>query len=263
MTRVEIEGAGFNTRVDGPDGAPWIVLSNSLGTNLSMWDGQIDLLTRKYRVLRYDHRGHGQTDVPLVPLTWDRLIADVVGLMDAHGIEMADYMGLSMGLMTGLGLGIHHGDRFNNLVLCDGRADSPPFFKEMWDTRMASINAGGLEAIVDATQAMWLREDWREAHPEHAASMRSMMLATKVEGYLACCRCLKTLDYLKDAAKVANRTLCITGSNDMGAPPDVVKDIAATIPNARYVEIDGSHHIANVDGREAFNAAIAEFLEIA
>ena len=90
----------------------------------------------------------------------------------------------------------------------------------------------------------------------------AMMVATPVEGYLACCRCLKTLDYLRDAGRVVNRTLCITGSNDMGAPPDVVQGIAAAVPGAAYVEIEGSHHIANVDGRDGFNAAIAEFLEI-
>ena len=213
MSRVDVGGFALHTRVDGPDRAPWIVLSNSLGSNLSMWDDQIDLLTRKYRVLRYDHRGHGQSDVPEGPYTWEGLTADVVALMDALGIEQADYMGLSMGLMTGMGLGIHHGDRFGNLVLCDGRADAPPAFQEMWDTRIATIEAGGIEAIADATLGMWLNPDWRAANPERTAQIRAMVVATPIEGYLACCRCIKTLDYLREAGKIANRTLCITGSS--------------------------------------------------
>lgn len=263
MARVEADGLAFNVRVDGPEGAPWIVLSNSLGSTLAMWDDQIDLLTRKYRVLRYDHRGHGGTDVAEGPVTWDQLTDDVVALMDAHGIGQADYMGLSMGLMTGMGLGIRHGDRFGKMVLADGRADAPPAYRAMWDARIAAIEAGGLEAIADAAMEMWLAPDWRAANPERTAALRAMLVATPEAGYVACCRCIRGLDYLKDAGRIGNEVLCVTGSADQGALPEVVQTIAAAIPGARYAEIEGSHHIANIDGRDAFNAVVAEFLGIA
>lgn len=250
----------LHTRIDGIEGRPWIVLSNSLGSDLRMWEGQIDLLTRKYRVLRYDQRGHGTSDAPEGPYTWDQLVGDVLRLMDDHEIERADYMGLSMGLMTGLGLGIHHGDRFGKLVLCDGRADAPEPFKAMWDQRIAGIEEGGVEAIADMVLGTWLTEGWRKANSERTAALREMMVATPKAGYLACCRCLKTLDYASDLARIVNATLCLTGSADPGAPPDVVKPIAAAIPNARYVEIPDAAHISNVNQPEAFNAAIAEFL---
>lgn len=260
MTRTEAAGIAFNTKIDGPEGAPWIVLSNSLGSNLGMWDEQIDLLTSTYRVLRYDHRGHGGTDVTDGPYSWAQLTGDVIALMDALGIERADFMGLSMGLMTGLGLGIGHGSRFGRMVLCDGRADAPEPFRAMWDQRIATVREGGMTAMAEATLPMWLSEDFRAADPARASALKAMIETTDPAGYIACCQALQTLDYLKDAGTISNDVLCLTGSQDKGAMPDVVKGIAAAIPGAAYTEIAGAHHISNVDAPEAFNAAIADFL---
>ena len=260
MSRIRAGGIGFNTKVDGPDGAPWIVLSNSLGSNLGMWDEQIDVLTGKYRVLRYDHRGHGGTDVPPGPYTWEQLTGDVIALMDALDIEKADFMGLSMGLMTGLGLGITHGARFGKMVLCDGRANAPEPFKEMFEGRIATVREQGMTAMAEATMPMWLSEDFRNQDPTRTDELRAMIAATDPEGYIGCAGALLTLDYLKDVGKIKNEVLCMTGSNDMGAAPDVVKGIAAAIPNATYAEIEGAHHISNVNAPVAFNAAITRFL---
>lgn len=262
MSSVIAGGIAFNTRVDGEKGAPWILLSNSLGSNLSMWEEQIEMLTRKYRVLRYDHRGHGGSEVPPGPYTWDQLTGDVVALMDAIGIERADFMGLSMGLMTGLGLGIGHGHRFGKMVLCDGRADAPEAFQRMWDGRIETIQEGGMTAMAEATIPMWLSEGFRNSNPHRTRQMRAMIEATNPDGYVACCKALQTLDYLKDAGSITNQVLFMTGSNDKGAMPDVVKGIAAAIPTAEYVELAGAHHISNVNEPDAFNAAVSEFLGI-
>ena len=133
----------------------------------------------------------------------------------------------------------------------------------MWDGRIATIAEKGMGAIADATIPMWLSEDFRAANPVRTAQLHAMVSGTDPKGYVACCRGLKTLDYLKDAGKIANEVLCITGSKDMGAPPEVVEAIAAAIPGAGYVEIEGAHHVANVNKPEAFNAAVAKFLGIA
>lgn len=263
MARVRLsDGVSLNARVDGPEGAPWVVMSNSLGSNLSMWDGQIDLLTRKYRVLRYDHRGHGASDVPPGPYSFGMLTGDVIQLMDRHGIDRADWIGLSMGAMTGLGLAIHHPDRFGRMVLADGRADAPDMFKAMWDQRIAVVTDGGVEAVADGTLAMWLTEDWRIANPETTAAVRRMIVSTDPKGYVACCRGLKDLDYLKDLGSIRNPVLYICGSEDKGAPPEVMKAMAAATPGAHYVEIENAGHVPNINRPEAFNAALAKFLEI-
>mgnify|MGYP000648664908 CR=1 FL=1 len=145
----------LNTRVDGPRDRPWLVLSNSLGADLSMWDPQIPLLTKRYRVLRYDTRGHGQSDVPPGPYSLDDLVRDVRELFLAFGIQRASFMGLSMGGMTGLGLATLHPERIERVICADARADAPKEFKAMWDKRIATIEHGGLEAIVDGIMAMW------------------------------------------------------------------------------------------------------------
>lgn len=263
MTRVRLsDGTLLNTRLDGPEGAPWLVMSNSLGSNLSMWDGQIDLLTAKYRVLRYDHRGHGASDVPPGPYTFDRLTADVIDLMDHHGIETADFIGLSMGAMTGMGLAIHHAPRFGRMVLADGRADAPEMFKAMWDQRIAVVSEYGTEGVADGTLEMWLSADWRAENPEATRAVRDMIAATDPNGYIACCQGLKTLNYLKDLGSVGNPVLYICGANDKGAPPEVMRAMAKATPGAAYVEIPNAGHVPNINRPQAFNAAIADFLDI-
>lgn len=262
MSRVEAGGLTFNVEIDGEEGAPWIVLSNSLGSTLAIWDDQMPLLTRKYRVLRYDHRGHGGSDVPEGPYSWDVLTSDVIALMDAHGIERADWMGLSMGMMTGAGLGIHHGARVGKLVLADGRADAPAPFRAMWDARIEAVQKGGVDAIADATLALWFTGAWRAADPERTAQLRAMIVATDPAGYIACCQAIKTLDYFKDLNRISNEVLCITGAEDKGASPEVVQAIADAIPNARFIEIPNAGHLANINNAPAFNAAVASFLNI-
>lgn len=263
MTRVRLsDGVSLNTRVDGPDGAPWVVMSNSLGSNLSMWDGQIDLLTARYRVLRYDHRGHGASDVPPGPYSFDMLTGDVIQLMDHFGIGTADWIGLSMGAMTGMGLAIHHADRFGRMVLADGRADAPEMFKAMWDQRIAVVSDGGTEAVADGTLAMWLTEDWRAENPQATAAVRAMITSTNAKGYIACCQGLKDLDYLKDLGSVRNPVLYICGAEDKGAPPEVMKAMAAATPGAAYVEIPNAGHVPNINRPQEFNAALSDFLEL-
>lgn len=260
MARVDLGGYALNTRQDGPEGAEWLILSNSLGADLSMWDDQIGLLSSRYRVLRYDTRGHGGSDTVGEACSFADLTGDVIALMDHFGIETAAFMGLSMGGMTGLGLAIDHATRVSRVICADGRADAPLPFQQMWDGRIAAVSEGGLEAIVDGTLASWLTEDWREANPKRTAQVREMILANDPTGYIACCHGLKGLDYFRRLGDAQVPVLYVGGAVDMGAAPEVMQAMADATPGSSYISILGAAHVANINAPEAFNAAIAPFL---
>ncbi len=258
--RVDLGGYALNTRIDGPEGAEWIVLSNSLGADLTMWDDQVALLAARYRVLRYDTRGHGASDTVAGPCSFAELTGDVLALMDHFGIEQAAFMGLSMGGMTGLDLAIRHSDRLSRVVCADARADAPAAFQANWDDRIAKVEAGGLAAIVDGTLAGWLTDVWRKAHPDRLAAIRDMVLANDPQGYIACCHALKGLDLLRHLGHARVPVLYVGGSQDVGAAPAVMQAMADATPSGKYVSIPDAAHVANINAPAAFNAAIAAFL---
>lgn len=253
-------GLALNTAIDGDGDKPWIILSNSLGANLSMWDPQIDALTGSYRVLRYDTRGHGGSDAPEGPYDFDGLVGDVIGLMDAHEIDTAAFMGLSMGGMTGLGLALDHADRVSRVVCADGRADAPDPFRAMWDQRMAAVSENGLAGIVEGTLATWFTEEWRAANPDALSKVRNMVLGNDPKGYIACCKALQKLDYLRRLGEVSIPVLYVGGSQDKGAAPEVMRAMAAATPGGVFHEVPDAAHVANINQPDAFNRAIADFL---
>jgi 3-oxoadipate enol-lactonase len=257
-----VQGAGgaIRTQVDGPEGAPWVVLSNSLGASLAMWDPQVPALGTTHRVLRYDTRGHGGSATVTGPFTIADLVADAVAVMDAHGVDQADFVGLSMGGMTGLGLALLHPHRLRRLVCADARADAPEAFRANWDARIAKVVDGGLAAIVDTTLEGWLTADFRAAHPEVVAQVRAMVLGNDPAGYAACCAALKTLDYFKDLGRITVPTLYVCGEHDKGAPPEVMRAMAQATPGAGFVLIPDAAHVANLNAPEPFTAALRAFL---
>ena len=262
MNYVRVAGANLFTRVDGAERttAPWIVLSNSLAADHTMWDAQIPLLASRYRVLRYDTRGHGRSDAPDGPYTLPMIVNDVVGLLDHHGIEKATLVGLSLGGMTGLGLAIEHGDRLDKLVCCDARADAPEPFVKGWDERLALVEKHGLSGILQGTLERWLVPSFRAAHPELVANLERMILETSVTGYKGCVEALKGLDYLKDLPRIAVPTLFVVGAQDLAAPADAMRRMAEAVPGAKLVIIPDAAHLPNVDNTAAFNAAVSGFL---
>jgi 3-oxoadipate enol-lactonase len=249
------------SRVDGPDSAaPWIVLSNSLAADHTMWDAQIPLLIKRFRVLRYDTRGHGASDVPLGPYSFEDLIGDVVALMDSQGIERASFMGLSLGGMTGVGLAISHPERVSRLLCCDARVDSPAEFRKGWDDRSAIVRTKGMAGIVHATVERWLASPFRAAHPAVVARITDMILRTPTEGWLGCASAIRTIDYLGQLPRLAVETLYVVGEHDTGAPPDVMRAMAAATPGACMNVIPNAAHLPNIDAAAEFNALIGRFL---
>ncbi|WP_346915301.1 alpha/beta fold hydrolase [uncultured Roseibium sp.] len=256
------DGIVIETEVSGRGGAPWIVLSNGLGTTRDMWRPQLDLLEGAFRVLRYDTRGHGGSSTPIGPYSLDALVGDAIAVMDAHGVEKAIFMGLSMGGMTAMGLGLAHPDRLTKAICCAARADAPPPFVQSWIDRIAMIEKGGIGSIWEGTLARWLTAETQKAAPDLVAELKADFLRTTAEGYCGCAEALKKLDYLKDLPGLAVPILFVSGAEDMASPSAAMRHMADETPGSRYAEIPAVAHILNCDNPDAFNRVIAEFLGI-
>ena len=260
---IEREGYRLASYVSGRySDAPTIILSNSLGADYTMWDEQLALLEPHFRVIRYDTRGHGQSDPAEGPYTFDGLVSDVIAVLDTHDAATADFMGLSLGCMTGLGVALAHPDRLGRMICAAGRADAPEPFVENWNNRLRILGEDGLEGLWSMTQGMWFTEGFRTASPDRVERFRDAFMKTSTNGYAGCCEALKTLDYLRHLGGVTTPTLFIAGEKDMGAPPDVMRAMAEATPGSRFVEVADSGHIVNAGQPALYNAAVADFLEI-
>jgi 3-oxoadipate enol-lactonase len=245
--------------VTGPPDAPALVLSNSLGADLRMWDPQAEALAERFRLVRYDTRGHGQSPVPDGPYTIDHVGQDLIALLDHLDIERAHVAGLSLGGMTGMWLGIHAPERLHRLVLlCTSARLGPP---EMWADRAAVVTAQGTEAVAEAGVGRWLTPEFRDAHPETAEWLRDMIAGTPDAGYAACCAVIEHMDLTAGLASIPSPTLAIAGAQDPATPPEHAERIVAAIPDARLEVLDPAAHLANVEQPEAVTRLILEHLE--
>jgi len=258
MTFTNVNGARFHYRLDGPAGAPVVVFSNSLGTNLGMWDSQIPALAQKFRVLRYDSRGHGQSDVTPGPYTIEALGRDVVGLLDALHIPAAHYCGLSVGGLIGQWLGINASRRFVRLALCNTAARIGT--TDAWNTRIVAINEGGLAPITNGVVARWFTEDFAKRAPATVEATRQMLLHSPAEGYVATCAAIRDEDLRESISRVSLPTLVISGAHDAATPPADGRFIAEKIPGAQFLELSAAH-LSNIEAAEPFTAALLNFLE--
>ena len=257
--RIKANGLNFNYMIDGAEGAPWLVLSNSLATTVAMWDEQAAALKGKYRVLRYDQRGHGGTEAPAGRYAFDTLIADAVALLDALGIKRAHFAGLSMGGATALGLAEQHPDRVDSIIVCDSACMSTPQSSQQWEERIVVAKKQGMEALVEPTMARWFPAETLQKNPPHLAKVRAMIRATPVDGFIGCAAALADHNYNAKVATVKCKALFMVGEKD-GTAPAAMKDLQARLPGSRYVELAGAGHISNMDRPAEFTKAIAEFL---
>lgn len=257
---VTVPGARLATYVDGEEGKPWLVLSNSLAADATMWDDQIPFLTRTHRVLRYDTRGHGGSDAPAGPYDFGTLVGDVAAVLDHYGVERADVLGLSLGGMTALGLGLDHPGRVGTLTVCDARADAPPPFVQSWDQRIAAIEAGGMEAVVDGTLERWFTPRCQTSRPQALGRAAAMIRATQPQGYIGCAHALKGLDYLRRLGELAAPVLYVVGAEDAGAPKAAMEAMAAATPDGRLVVLPGLAHVPNMEDPAVFEQALAGWI---
>jgi 3-oxoadipate enol-lactonase len=257
--KVNANGIAFNCEVSGADGAPWLVFSNSLATNLHMWDRQVADLADRFRILRYDQRGHGLTDAPAGRYSFDTLIADVIALMDALGIARAHWCGVSMGCATGMGLVQKHPVRFGHMVLCDNPGRSSPETHRQWEERIAVARRDGMPALLESTMQRWFPPETLKANPPHMDTIRKMILATPINGFIGCAAALGDHDFRPLMPKVQNPVLYMCGEKD-GHNAAAMKVMQDELPGSQYIVLPGAGHISNTDQPAMFTAALRNFL---
>jgi 3-oxoadipate enol-lactonase len=248
------------TQISGSADSPALLLLNSLGTTTNMWSPQLKLLESFYRVIQIDTRGHGQSATPPAPYSFDDLVADAFGVLDRNGIQTASVMGCSLGSMTALGMGLHAPDRIDRIVCTAARADSPPPFRQSWYDRVGILEEKGIAGLWDGSLGNWLTPAFKEANPDTVAKMKDEFLKTTTEGYRGCAMALKDLDYLKDLPELDVPVLFVAGSEDKGAAPDTMREMATAAKHGTFSLVPDAGHIVNVNNPETFSLAIMDFL---
>ncbi|WP_299952717.1 3-oxoadipate enol-lactonase [uncultured Modestobacter sp.] len=249
MTAVEVHAV-----VEGPADAPVLLLSNSLGSDLSMWDPQLPALAQRFRVVRYDTRGHGRS--PAVPgdATIDDLTDDVVALLDRLGVERAHVAGLSIGGMTGLRLAVREPHRVASLaVLCSSAHTGNA---EAWRERAHTARTRGTAVLAETVVGRWLTPPYAAAHPDLVARLRAMIAAADDEGYAGCCAAIERMDQRPDLGAITVPTLVVSGAEDQAVPPEHQRLIADGVPGARFLSLSPAAHLANLEQPEQVTRAL-------
>jgi 3-oxoadipate enol-lactonase len=251
------DGCRIAYRVDGPASGPWLLLSHSLGTTMDMWAPQIEAFSRDYRVLRYDGRGHGASDAPAGAYSMDRLGRDVIELLDGLGISRVSFCGLSLGGMVGQWLAWRVPEQIERLIVANSSSYLGP--PQDWDTRIATVRAGGMAALVDPVLQRWFTPAFRRSHEQSIAPIREMLLKTDARGYAGCCAAIRDMDQRRLGALISAPTLIIGGESDPATPPDHATRLASAIPGARLAMLEAAH-LSNVEQSAPFNVLVASFL---
>ena len=258
--KIAVNGFDMNFKIEGPEGAPWLTFANSLVTSLEMWDEQARALTDRYRILRYDMRGHGKTDAPRAPYTVAELASDVLGLWGALGVDRSHFVGLSLGGMIGIHLAARHPGKFRCLVASDCRADANEAYQGVFVERICMTREKGMAGVVEPTLARFFTKGFIASNPDAVARMSDMIRSTSVEGHIGCCEALRGLSEGASLPKITMPTLYMGGEHDLGGPPDLMRAMAAATPGARYVMIEGAGHISNIEAPKRYLAEIEPFL---
>ena len=258
--KITANGISVNYTLDGPAGAPVVMLSHSLATDLSMWDPQMKALTARYRVLRYDTRGHGGTDAPAEAYTLDQLAHDARTLLQALGIAKVHWVGLSMGGMIGQTLALKSPELFLSLSLCDTSSRIPAEAKPLWADRIKTAQSQGMEPLVEGTISRWFTAPFREQHKDVVDPVRTMIRRTPPQGYAGCCAAISALDLTDRLPAIKLPTLIVVGEEDQGTPVAASQAIQAKIAGSQLEILKSAAHLANMEQPEAFTKALTSFL---
>lgn len=258
MQKARVNGTTLHYTCDGGERSPALFFANSLGADHTMWEPQVAALASRWRVIRYDARGHGESGVTPGPYTVELLGQDVLALLDHLQVERAAFCGLSLGGATGQWLGLHAKNRFTKLVLANTAAKIGT--PEAWNQRIAAVNAGGVAAVADAVLQRWFTTAFAQREPVTLARMKAMMVRQPAAGYAAQCAAVRDADFRDALPTIEVPTLVIAGTHDASTTAADGAFLAQRIPGARYVQLDAAH-ISNVEAPAAFTAALRDFLE--
>src|SRR5262245_55864902 len=248
------EHIALHHRVDGPDGAPVVVLGNSIGTTTAMWDPQVPALARRYRVVRYDHRGHGGSPVPPGPYALDDLGGDVLALLDRLGLDRVAYCGLSLGGMVGMWLGINAPERLSSLVLCCTSAYLGP--PDRWLERIDLVRREGTQALVGAMTPRWFSASTLAASPPFVEELVAGLADSPDEGYAGCSAAIAGMDLRGEIHAITAPTLIICGAEDPATPLAMAVEMHERIAHSELVVLPDSGHLATVEQPDRATAAI-------
>ncbi|MDR3556652.1 MAG: 3-oxoadipate enol-lactonase [Syntrophobacteraceae bacterium] len=256
-----IRGVTIHYEIEGVEGGPFVTFSHSLATSLALWDPQAALLREKFRVLRFDTRGHGSSSAPPGPYSMEMLADDLIGLLDHLEIEQTHFAGISMGGMIGQVLACRYPERVDRLVLSNTVCRVDPGAAPLWEERIRTAQTRGMEALAPDTLTRWLSDQFRRTRPEVTDKIREMIVSTPVDGYVGCSRAIGAFDISEELGKVTSSTLIIAGALDESTPVSAAKEIGERIGGAEIAVLPGALHLSNIEACELFNRAVVKFLE--
>jgi 3-oxoadipate enol-lactonase len=256
---IQSNGARLNAQIEGPERAPVLMLCNSLGTDLHMWDDQVPAVTRHFRLLRYDRRGHGKSEAPRGPYNMEMLGRDALAVMDGMGVQKVNWCGLSMGGMVGMWLGANAPERVDRVVLSNTAAYMAD--KQIWNGRFKTVRDGGMAAIADGTMERWFTEGFRKRAPQAVARLKQMVLDTPVEGYIGCGEAVRDMDHREIIRNITAPTMIIAGRQDPGTTVEAAEFLRDRIPGSKLVVLEAAH-ISNVEQAQAYTEALLGFFGV-
>jgi 3-oxoadipate enol-lactonase len=240
---------------------PWLAMSHSLACNSRMWDEQMPLLAKRFKVLRFDTRGHGGSAAPSGAYTLEQLADDAKGLFEALGIWEAHWAGLSMGGMIGQTFALKYPGILKSLVLADTSSRIPEEVAPMWAERIKVAQSKGMEALVQPTLERWFTAPYRDAQPAQMKRVGDMIRATPVTGYVGCCHAIPKLDLTGRLKEITVPALVIVGDQDAGTPPVMAQAIHENLAGSELVVIPSASHLSNIEQPAAFDAALTKFYD--
>jgi 3-oxoadipate enol-lactonase len=257
--KINANGIDINYTIEGE--GPWVTMSHSLACNLHMWDEEARRLSRRYKVLRYDTRGHGGSGAPAAAYTLDLLAGDLHALLQALGVKSTHFVGLSMGGMIGQTYALKHPGVFSSLVLCDTTSRYPAEAAGLWADRIKTVESKGMEPLVVPTLERWFTEPFRKARPEVVEQVAAMIRTTPAAGYVGCSHAIPKINVTARLGEIRCPALVIVGKDDPGTPVAMAEEIHRALPGSKLVVIPSAAHLSNLEQPEAFNQALGEFLD--